>query len=432
MHGLSAADNDQWRIIDQAALTDLLTTHPYSLFTPYAGQDAINSIRTILHSAAETRLYSDIGGKPCLTEETGVLGPMTAGENEKAAFARNALFSNWVHDCKGMLWWCGFDQLSLNFPPYNYSALELQLGLIKEDRTPKPVMYEFKNFSGFLDKLPFKTLPPRKTEAVCILTEGQDNWSVAYSSFILSKQAGFDIRFQKAGQELKDAPMYMIPSVNGLDPLFKDDWLKILEKVKDGAILYLSLDVTFLPTLNDPLGIEIRTNIKRRGPISFNSLIGKDSLNFSAPSERKYTIDAKNSKVIARESDGNPVLIESKYGKGEIFLLTFPLENNLSNITGAFDKNAPAYYKIYKEVAKTLIDERILTQDNQYVGVTEHTLNNDEKVVVMINYNSDNASIDFRIKAGWKISNSLYGGIPAGNNIIRKGNDALVLMIKKL
>ena len=88
------------------------------------------------------------------------MGPMTAGEKEKAAFARTALFSNWAHDCKGMLWWCGFDRLSFDYPPYNYSAVEQQLGLIREDRTPKPVLAEFKNFSGFLEKLPFKTLPP--------------------------------------------------------------------------------------------------------------------------------------------------------------------------------------------------------------------------------------------------------------------------------
>ncbi|MBK8881098.1 MAG: hypothetical protein IPN67_01560 [Bacteroidales bacterium] len=141
------------RIADQAALTDLLTTHPYSLFTPYAGQDAVNSIRTIMHSVAESRLYADIGGKPCLTEETGVLGPMTAGEKEKAAFARTNLFSNWAHDCKGMLWWCRFDQLSLDFSPYNYSAVEQELGLFRQDRTPKPVLIEFRNFTNFLGKL---------------------------------------------------------------------------------------------------------------------------------------------------------------------------------------------------------------------------------------------------------------------------------------
>lgn len=117
MHSLSASDKAAWRIVDQAATTDLLTTHPYSLWTPYASQDAINSMRTILHPAAETRLYADIGGKPCLTEETGVMGPMTAGEGEKVGFARTALFSAWAHDCKGLLWWCGYDQLSFMHPP---------------------------------------------------------------------------------------------------------------------------------------------------------------------------------------------------------------------------------------------------------------------------------------------------------------------------
>src|SRR5664280_3907387 len=29
MHSLSPSDSAQWRIIDQAAVTDLLTTHPY-------------------------------------------------------------------------------------------------------------------------------------------------------------------------------------------------------------------------------------------------------------------------------------------------------------------------------------------------------------------------------------------------------------------
>ncbi|MDZ7615310.1 MAG: hypothetical protein U5K51_17635 [Flavobacteriaceae bacterium] len=87
--------------------------------------------------------------------------------------------------------------MSFKYPPYNYASVEAELGLIKEDRTPKPVMNELKAFSNFIDKLPFKTLPARKTEAVCILTEGQDTWSVAYSTFVLAKQAGFDFKFQK-------------------------------------------------------------------------------------------------------------------------------------------------------------------------------------------------------------------------------------------
>jgi beta-galactosidase len=431
MHGLSASDNAQWRIIDQAAVTDLLTTHPYSLFTPYAGQDQVNSIRTLLHSAAETRLYADIGGKPCLTEETGVLGPMTAGEKEKAAFARTALFSNWANDCKGMFWWCGFDQLSLNFSPYNYSAVEQELGLFREDRSPKPVLTEFKNFSAFLDKLPFKTLPLRKAEAVCILTEGQDSWAAAYNSFILAKQAGFEIEFQKSGQELKDARVYLLPSVKGLDPIFKDSWYRILDRVKAGATLYLSLDFVYMPTLTSPVGIEIKTNIQRRGALKFHSKIGNDSLNFETFSERKLNIDPLKCTVLGREADGNPAFILSEYGKGKIYLLTFPLEANLATTTGAFDRGMPSWYRIYNLFAKDVISERILNQDDPYIGVTEHSISEAEKVIVLINYNYEESSSDFKLKDGWKISEALYGKLPSGKSLTIQANDAVVLKVRK-
>ena len=431
MHGLSVSDNSQWRIVDQAAVTDLLTTHPYSLFTPYAGQDPVNSIRTLLHSAAEARLYADIGGKPCLTEETGVLGPMTAGEKEKAAFARTALFSNWAHDCKGMLWWCGFDQLHLDFSPYNYSAVEQELGLFRQDRTPKPVLTEFRNFSNFIEKLPFKTLPPRKTEAVCILTEGQDNWAVAYNTFILAKQAGFDIQFQKSEQELRDAKVYLLPSVKGLDAIFKDSWYKILEKVKEGATLYISLDFVYMPTLTTPLGFEIKSNIQRRGALRFISKIGNDSLNFETFSERKLDIDPLKCTVLGKETDGNPAFIMSQYGKGKIYLLTFPIENNLATTTGAFDKGMPAWCNIYKLVAKEVVEERILTQNNTYVGVTEHNISDNEKVVILINYDYDEVSADFNVKDGWKITDCLYGKMMSGKSLKINANDAVVLVLKK-
>jgi hypothetical protein len=431
MHGLGAEDNAIWRIIDQAALTDLLTTHPYSLFTPYASQDPVNSIRTEMHSVAEGRLYADIGGKPCLTEETGVLGPNTAGGAEKAAFASTMLFSNWAHDCKGMLWWCGFDQLSLDFSPYNYSAVEQELGLFRQDRSPKPVLFEYRNFAGFLGKLPFKTLPPRKTEAVCILTEGQDNWAVAYNTFILAKQAGFDITFRKSEQEIPDAPVYLMPSVKGLDAIFKDSWYNILDRVKKGATLYLSLDFAYLPTLTKPLGIEIKSNIQRRGALKFSATLGDKSLSFETFSERKLNIGPGECKVLGKEADGNPAYILSRYGKGLIYLLTFPLEANLAVTTGAFDKDSPEYFRIYKQFTGDVAGERILTQDNPYIGVTEHSLGNDEKVVVLINYNYDTAESAFHVKEGWKISDCLYGTKPSGTSISLKANDAIVLMLKR-
>ncbi|WP_231590648.1 glycoside hydrolase 5 family protein [Hymenobacter terrenus] len=431
MHSLSAEDNAPWRIEDQAATTDVLTTHPYSLWTKYASQDGVNTMRTILHAAAETRLYGDIGGKPALTEETGVMGPMTGGEKEKAAFARTALFSNWAHDCMGTLWWCAYDQLSFAYPPYNYASVEGELGLIKEDRTVKPVLGEFKAFSGFLDQLPFKALPPRKTEAVCILTEGQDTWAVAYTSFVLAKQAGFDFKFQKSGQELAEAPLYLLPSLKGIDPFRKDYWLKLLEKVQAGATLYMSLDDAYLPTFNEPLGVNVTTNAKRRGQLAFAAKLAGKNVKFSTNAERKLSIDPKQATVLAKEADGNPVFVKTAYGKGHIYLLTFPLEQNLTTQTGAFDAGQPAYASLYRELARPLLAERVLTQPNPFVGVTEHAVSDTEKVVVLINYSPTNVSTTAQVKNGWAVAGSLYGPKPSSLSLPLKANDALVLTLRK-
>ncbi|OAQ38960.1 hypothetical protein A5893_13055 [Pedobacter psychrophilus] len=432
MHSLKAGEWDAWRIKDQGELTDLLTTHPYSLWTPYASQAGINTMRTILHGAAETRLYSDLSGKPALLEETGVMGPMTGSETTKAAFARTALFSNWANECQGTLWWCAYDQLSFSFSPYNYSSVEGELGLIKEDRTPKPVLAEFKKFSSFIDKLPFKTLPTRKAEAVCILTEGQDQWPVAYSSFILAKQAGFDFEFQKANEELKDAKLYMLPSLKGIDPVFKGFWYKLLEKVKNGAALYLSMDDAYLPTLTEPLGIEISTNTLRSGDLQFtNTKLMTEQMNFAMPAVRKYEIISKNNLILGKEPDGNPAFIESNYGKGKIYFLTLPLEMNAISKAGSFDDGAYPYNKIYKKIAAPIIKDRIIQQENTSVGITEHYISESEAVVILINYNPKNTETELKLKDGWKISGSLYGETPKATKISINGNDALVLTCKR-
>jgi hypothetical protein len=432
MHSLSPDNNAVWRIEDQAALCDVVTTHPYSLFTAYANQDGINTMRTILHGAAENTMYADIGGKPSLVEETGVMGPMTSGEKEKSAFARTALFSNWANDCKGTFWWCAYDQTKFDYPPYIYASVEQELGLIKENRSPKPVLGELKKFSNFIDNLPFAALPARKTEAVCILTNNQDGWAAAYSSFILAKQAGFDISFQKSNQDLKDASLYLMPSIKGIDPVFNDCWKKLLEKVKQGSSLYISIDDAYLPSLTEPMGIEILLNIKRRDQIKYiGTTVSGDSLNFSLPSERKYIINNKTATVLAAEPDGNPAFMEASYGKGKIYLLTFPLEMDLAKQAGAFDKGQPLYRNIYQEFAKPFINERIITQPDENIAVTEHQLSMDEKIIILINYNSREAGTVLNIKDGWKITGSLYGKMPVGKTIQLQGNDALVLVVKR-
>jgi hypothetical protein len=149
------------------------------------------------------------------------------------------------------------------------------------------------------------------------------------------------------------------------------------------------------------------------------------------PAERKYSINSKQAKVLAAEPDGNPIFLQCSYGKGVIYLLTFPLEMDLMKLQGSFDKGQPDFNSIYKKIAAPLIAGRAIRQNNSSIGITEHEISASEKVVVLINYNPQSVQTPFEIKPGWKITGSLHGKAPGSNILNIGGNDALVLMLKK-
>jgi hypothetical protein len=431
MHSLSSGNDAKWKIQDQGELNDLLTTHPYPFWTPHTNQDRANTIRTIMHSASENHMYGDIGGKPCLVEETGIMGPMEANEVTKVGFLRSILFNNWAQDCHGLFWWCAYDQNELDFTPYEWYAVERDLGLFRNDRSPKPVVEEISKFRKFLDSLPFESLPQRKREAVCILTDGQDQWGVAYSSFILAKQAGFDIEFQHGNQPIKDAPLYILPSIKGLTLINRKDWLGILDKVKEGAILYVSFDQGFLSHFLEPAGIEVVTSQNRNEPVNFISNDGSIKP-FSMKAGRKLNIKATTARVLAHENDGNPIFTVNPYGKGKIFFLGMPMEMNLTNTPGGFTENPAECWKIYKTIAAEIMDKNRAVQKNDpFVGITEHDLSAVEKVIVLVNYSPYDKNVALNINSGWKAEKALYGELPVNFSVKLKANDACVLLLKK-
>ena len=431
MHSLSSGNDAKWTIQDQGELNDLLTTHPYPFWTPHTNQDPANTIRTIMHSAAETRFYADVAGKPCLVEETGIMGPMEANEFSKTGFLRSILFNNWAHDCHGLLWWCAYDQNQLPFTPYEWYSVERDLGLFRNDRSAKPVVNELTSFKKFLDGLPFEKLPQRKKEAVCILTDGQDQWGVAYSSFILAKQAGFDIEFQHGNQPIKDAQLYILPSIKGLTLINRKDWLGILDKVKAGASLYVSYDQGFLSHFLEPAGFEVVTSQNRNEQVNFVSSDGSIHP-FSMSAGRKLNLKATTAKVLGKEADGNPIFTVNNYGKGKIYFLGLPMEMNLTRKPGAFTENPAECWKIYQTISADIVAKnRTVTKTDPFVGITEHDLSATEKVIVLVNYSPEEKEVALTINSGWKVDKTLYGNQPSKSSVKLKANDACVLQLKK-
>jgi len=436
LHGLRPDPEAGVTIQDIAEVTDVLTTHPYPLFTPHCGREVLTAMRPALHAAAETRLYADVGSKPCLAEELGTLGPMFGCDASAANYLRMSLFSLWAHDGGGLLWWCAFDQDPLEHPPYAWTALERELGLIRSDGRAKPVLEELSRFRRFLDRLPFSALPPRLADGVCVLTQGQDCWGVAQSSFLLAKQAGLDIEFQYEDQPLREAGLYLVPSVCGTRAMSRRMWQALLGRVRDGATLYISCGNGILSEFEATTGLRVLGRSDR--PLPAEVVIsdgegGRTTLELAGPV--RLALEADHAEVLAREADGNPVFARTELGRGSVLFFALPLEQTLARAAGAFA--APGlgpYWWIYEALARQLpAGRRVVSKGDPWVGLTEHPLPDGRRVVVMVNYAGEDRNVEIALPAGWRLAESLYGSLSVygeeAGSVVLAAHDAGVFLV---
>jgi hypothetical protein len=408
MHGLKI--DGVWTIPDQAEICDALTTHSYPAFVPYCFLDPVSSMKIQLMAAAQSCYYGDIGKRPCLIEEIGILGNMVASEETGAEFVRVTLFSQWAHGHCGFMWWCNSDQEDLDFPPYDWCAMERELGLFRTDGSSKPVTREITGFRAFLKSLPFKRLPAPQKDAVCILSERQDHWAAAFSSFVLSKQAGFDIAFSGV-QDIPKSKLYLLPCVKG-DVMHRQFWKKMLSEVSEGAALYISFDEAMISGFEEMTGLRVIANSARKNQFeTIRTADGETSYNMQG--HRRLTLEAVRASVIAREEDGNPAFTEAAYGKGTVYFLGFPLERILASQADSISKREhEQFYTIYQHIAKGRADRAVARKSSPFAGITEHPTENG-KVVTAINYDSEKADLTLELSCGWKLNEIIRGSVKA-------------------
>jgi hypothetical protein len=402
MHTLAPGSDfsNGWAMQDQGELTDLLTTHPYPYWTRHASQDPLDTLRTTLHATAETRFYADLGGKPCFAEEIGTMGPLMGDWAAAARFVRVNLFSLWANDCRGFLWWCAFDQTRLAHAPYDWVAVEQELGLIGEDGAVKPMLAELTAFAALRERLPFRELPPRRVDAVCVLTRGQDQWGVAYSAWVLAAQAKFSLRFAWAEDPLPEASLYLLPSVNGHEAISRRRWHELLARAQAGADLYVSLDTGgVLAPFSDVFGVEVASRAHRRGDERFT--LGGHDLPITRGVDFRLRL-AAGVEVLGSTLE-TPILTRKTYGRGRAFLCTVPIEAQLTATPGCFDgPRSPAFHLIYR----LLVDRvrRPVDCDDPAVAITFHG----SRHVVFVNHGDRSATPCFA--PGVSPARWLHGG----------------------
>ncbi len=447
--GTYSASPDQktpWNIQDMAEITDILSVHSYQIFTPYAESEPLNTFRPILASTVKNILNESVGLKPSFIEEFGTLGPLSGTDRVggvKTGFMRSNLFSLWAYDCKGLLWWCAFDQGHLTRAPYDWNSRGSEYGLWYPDGNPKPILGEIKAFSKFLSGFDYSPLPERIIDGVCILTNGQDSWATAYSSFLLAKQAGLDIEFQYSTQPIKESKLYFLPSIKGGMTISRHRMQELLEKVRNGAVLYISNDDGNIgPYFPEFTGLEVKSYIK--SPITDFVTIDdgdKKKTGFELRTEKKLVLTTEKAKILGTDQDGNSAFTCMDYGKGKVFFLNYPLEKYLSTKAGAFDgQKKNNYFKIYSLLKNSIISSKVVSIENANIGITEHPMDSNKRVVIAVNYFPSPADVSVKIEKGWKLSRVLYGedllkakqGEKFPLNLNFKGNDAVVFTIEKV
>ncbi|MDX9980714.1 MAG: hypothetical protein RBU25_11885, partial [Lentisphaeria bacterium] len=434
MHGLYPGSEREfgggkgfsWTIRDQGSLCDLMSSHPYphSPSKKPARVDRVGSLRSNFQAVVESRLYADLGGKPCLVEEIGTFGPMVCDEARQASFIRSVLWNTWAHDCRGLLWWCGFEQADLEQSPYDWNAWERELGLFRRDLSPKPVAAELGTFRRLLDNLP--PLPPFRRDAVCLLPRElspEDYLENAWSCFLLAKQAGFDLEFHYADDPLRDSSLYLIPGVKGQGGLSRHLWLELMERASAGATVFLSLDSGHLSPFSECFGLRVRNREAREGGVQF-AFAGQT---FSCRSPYRLELVPEGAEILAAEPDGNPVLSRFRRGRGTIWLLTCPVESHLAGKPGAFAPGAPPFWRIYQAVAETALVQRLVRRREPQLTLTEHLLAPNQAVALLYNHLETELEDELTLAPGWRIvealpESGLQGGtrvrLPAGSGLI--------------
>jgi hypothetical protein len=268
--------------------------------------------------------------------------------------------------------------------------------------------------------MPFKALPPRLVDGVVVLTQDQDHWGVAYSTFVLAKQAGLDIEIQHEGQPLRPARLYLLPSIRGLKVLSGRRLAELRQAVADGATLYASWDGGFLSGFESLTGLRVKTRQRRAGPaeLIFRTTTGGRAertppLRLAFGSEFSLALETAGAEVLAAEADGNPAFTRFTLGKGRVFFLSAPLEAMLATTTGGLDPTrAPPYWQVYRRLTEGVPSERALSKDAPQVGLTEHPLPGGGRVAVVVNYSRQPATVRLEVARGWRVEGALIGELP--------------------
>ena len=416
---------------DAGEIFDIHTTHPYHIFA--TNTDPLCSMKPICDLPYRCQISEDVAGLPTFVQEFGSIGYANCSKKVEADFYRACLLTSLAHGFHGAMWWCAFDQGEFDYAPYRWNTIGSDYGFFTRDRSPKPVAEENRAFRKLLDNLPEGKLPKHQIDACVIIPEETAKTAnqlngILRATYILAKQANLDVRFAYAADPIPDAKLYILTGLIHNKAMTKPRLDELLEKVSRGATLYLSLDWGLFRQIPEITGVEIAYREQIRKNVSV--LLGEQKLPVNT--QYIYHLESACAETAAVCESGEGVFFKHKFGQGNVYLLTLPLERYLAETPCVFSKDdTPAYHEIYREVAKGAGICRICDSDHPYIRLTEHPIDDASAYVFAINYSNKAASANLTIREGWSISQVLYGKPMENGKVTLKENDGALFLVRK-
>lgn len=425
MHALTPqlTDDNPWKIQDQGFVCDEMSVHAYPSPTVGGDIDPATGLRTSLIATAQLEFYSHIGGKPAMLQEIGPMVTEIHDEKAVADIMRVNLRSTWANGSRGLLWWCAHEQSGLDFPPYTWVMLERELGLLHIDLSPKLCALEMQKFARIINELPLDNLPKKQIDAVVIIPLCNDKWwQICATSYILAKEAGYNVVFVTEDKELPKADLYIVPNLVGWTTLGKERYMEIMQKAKEGATVYFSADSGLLTDFEKFFGLHSIGYRKSKKPRK----ITVDTEEFEIRGECQFLAQPLTSEVLSKDDEGNVIFSRNKYGKGFVYFLGAPFEANVWNSEDMSNPTKPAYYKLYKMLGEEILKKKPMISNDPEVMLTIHPEGENSAIAIGINYSSKNKNCEFILQNGWKIKEKIYGD---QNNLIN--GEMVIFRIQK-
>ena len=429
MHGMSSDFTQSWNLRHQGELLDILTPHTYpSPYRPEANRGALNTFRNAMQQPAQSLFYEGVSGRRAFPQEVGNFGPTMSPDWMAALGIRQQAFATWMHGLAGYLWWVAFDQDHLAYPPFENNSMERELGMIRPDavRTPKPQAQAIREFRRFKESLPFKSIPPRRIDAVCLVSEMEEFWQTSFGAFMLVKQAGFDVAFCGAeSQKLPDARLYIVPSGTDWATYSNRAWTRVVDRVKAGA--------TMIVSRGGQAGYSDWLEVTGLESVMYN---GDHKIEFDFAGSRLRASDTFVAEqkpvgcdVLARDQTGNTVVSIKRLGRGKVIAVNFDLEHQVAlGLEGSVDgKIDNPMWKLYGFAAKEAGIVRRITRDDTGLVVTEHPRSGTTMLAMALNTYGEDRAFDVRIDGDVV---SVWNGEFKDGSLFIRGNDGCILEVK--